>query len=78
MRLALTAAQAAQLAPHLRPGTALLGRVSREPFNGTNGDTSGALTLELGTVPEASLPALREAIRMATGPAPKVKRKVKA
>lgn len=66
MRLQLTADQAAQIAPHLRPGIVMIGRVMREPFTGDNAATSGRLTLELGSVPEASLPALREAIRTAT------------
>ena len=69
MRLELTPAQAAQIEPHLRPGLALLGRVTREQFDGSNSATCGTLTLELGIVPEASLPALREAIRTATHPA---------
>ena len=66
MRLQLSDEQAAQIEPHLRPGFALLGRVIREPFTGSNAATSGTLTIELGSVPEMSLPALREAIRSAT------------
>ena len=78
MRLALSFAQAAQIAPHLRPGFALLGRITREGFDGTNPQSSGRLTIELGNVPTASLPALRDAIRKATAPAPKRKAKARA
>lgn len=79
MKLPLTIAQAAQIEPHLRPGMTLLGRITRETFTGRNGETSGALVIELGSVPEASLPALRESIRRATAPAPaKTERKGKA
>ena len=60
--LLLTAEQSAALTPSLRAGTALLGRVMREPFNGENPGTCGRLIIELGTVPESSLPRLREAI----------------
>ena len=66
MRLQLTAEQAAAIAPHMRPGFALLGRVTREPFTGSNAATSGSLIIELGCVPETALPALRQAIRIAT------------
>ena len=69
MKLTLTADQASQIEPHLRPGWTLLGKIGREQFTGTNPQTSGALVLELGRVPEAALPALREAIRKATGQA---------
>lgn len=68
--LVLTLEQAAQIEPHMRPGSALLGRVMREPFTGSNAATCGTLTMELGSVPEASLPALREAIRKAMASAP--------
>ena len=78
MRLELTPQQAAQIESHMRPGTALLGRVMREPFTGSNAATCGTLLLELGPVPESSLPALRDAIRTATAPGPaKRKRSVK-
>ena len=75
-RLILTIAQAAQTEPHLKHGWTMLGRITREGFDGSNAETSGALILELGSVPTASLPALRAAIRTATAPAPaKAKRK---
>ena len=77
MRLELTPEQVAQIEPHMRTGTALLGRVMREPFTGSNAATCGALLLELGPVPESSLPALRDAIRTATASAPKRTRKVR-
>jgi hypothetical protein len=77
MRLELTTDQAAAVAPHLRPGMTLLGKIEREGFDGSNAGTSGRLTLELGSVPTASLPALRDAIRNATAPAPAKKRKGK-
>jgi hypothetical protein len=64
MRLPLSPAQAAQ--------------IEREGFDGSNAGTSGRLTLELGSVPTASLPALRDAIRNATAPAPAKKRKAKS
>ena len=80
MRLELTTAQAAQIEPHLRHGMTLLGKIEREGFDGSNAGTSGRLTLELGSVPTASLPALRDAIRnaTATAPAPAPKRNGKA
>ncbi len=64
-RIVITAEQAAVIEPLLRPGFAVLGRVMREPFDGTNSGTSGRLVIELGTVPEKALPKLREAIRKA-------------
>jgi hypothetical protein len=78
MRLELTTDQAAQIEPHLRHGWTLLGKIERELFNGANPQTSGRLTIELGRVPDASLPALRDAIRNATAPAPAKKRKAKS
>ena len=66
--IVLTSEQAAVIERLLSPGLVVLGRVMREPFDGTNATTSGRLTLELGTVPESSLPALRDAIRTATAP----------
>lgn len=76
MRFELTTDQAAQIEPHLRTGMTLLGKIEREGFDGSNPQVSGRLTLELGSVPTASLPALRDAIRNATAPAPtKGKRK---
>ena len=68
MRLILTAEQCAQIEPHVRPGFTLLGKLEREPFDGTNARTSGRLRIELGSVPTGALPALREAIRQATAP----------
>jgi hypothetical protein len=65
--LRLTREQTAIIAPDLRFGFVLLGRIIREPFDGSNGATSGSLMLEYGSVPEASLPALRQAIRDAAG-----------
>lgn len=76
MKLPLTTDQAAAVTPHLRHGWTLLGKIEREVFDGSNAGTSGALALELGNVPTASLPALRDAIRNATAPA-KPKRKAK-
>jgi len=72
-RLILTSEQSAQIEPHLRPGWTLLGKLEREPFDGTNAATSGRLRLELGSVPTDRLPALREAIRQAATPAPRRK-----
>jgi hypothetical protein len=69
----VTADQAAQIEPHLRHGWTLLGKIEREGFNGTNGETCGRLVIELGSVPTSALPRLREAIRNATAPAPKRK-----
>lgn len=66
MKLVFTPEQSAQIEPHLLLGRALLGRVTREPYDTTNPDsyrTCGRLMIELGSVPEASLPALRAAIR---------------
>ena len=60
--------------PHLRTGWTLLGKVEREQFTGSNGETSGRLTIELGRVPTASLPALRAAI---AGESPPAKRKAR-
>jgi len=69
MKLQLTAEQAAEIEPHMRIGFALLGRVTRRQFDGTNSDTCGALMIEIGPVPESSLPSLRDAIRAAAKPA---------
>lgn len=63
MKLILTAAQASQIEPHLTVGRALLGRVLRKQYDPASPATAGRLTIELGSVPEASLPALRAAIR---------------
>ena len=52
MILVLTDSQAALVLPLMQPGRVLLGRVMREPFDGTNAATCGRLILELGTVPE--------------------------
>ncbi len=65
MRLILTPEQAAQITPHMRPGFALIGRIAREMFDGTNAGTSGRFVIELGTVAEIALPALRLAIQRA-------------
>ena len=73
MRLPLTSDQAAAIEPHIRIGWTMLGKIEREAFDGSNATTSGRLVLELGTVPTASLPALREAITKATAPARKRK-----
>lgn len=64
----LTAGQTATIEPLLRPGLVVIGKVMREPFDGTNAATSGRLTIELGPVPEVALPKLREAIRRAQEP----------
>jgi hypothetical protein len=72
MRLILTPEQSAQLAPLMRHGWTLLGKLDRKPFDGSNVETSGRLRLELGSVPTSALPALR-AIRTATEPARKSK-----
>lgn len=68
LQLTLTMEQATQLAPMIQPGRALIGRISREWFDGSNAATGGRLTLEVGSVPESSLPALREAIQRANAP----------
>lgn len=62
MILELTEAQVATLRENSTPGRTLLCRIAPEAFDGTNATTSGRLRLEFGTVPTASLPALREAI----------------
>ena len=62
MRLPLTTDQSAQIEPHLRPGTVLLGRVDREPFSGSNAGTSGTLVLVFTEVPAERLDAVRRAI----------------
>lgn len=77
MQLILTPEQQAAIAPHIRHGWTLIGKVEREMFTGTNAATSGRLTLELGNVPTSALPALRAAIVKATAPAPR-KRKAKS
>jgi len=46
----------------------LLGRVLREPFDGTNAEMCGRLQIELGCVPESSLPRLRANIAKANRP----------
>ena len=68
MRLIPTAEQQAALEPHIQHGWTLIAKVEREPFTDANASTSGRLTLELGTVPSSSLPALRAAIVKATAP----------
>jgi hypothetical protein len=73
----LTAEQQAAIEPHMRPGFTIIGKVEREQFEGTNVATTGTLRIELGTVPTIALPALREAIRTATAPAPERTRKAK-
>jgi hypothetical protein len=70
LKLTLTPEQAALLTPQLLPGRALLGRVTREAFMGTNAETAGRLIIELGAVPETALPALRAAIVKANAPKP--------
>ncbi len=65
MNLVLTPEQAIEVLPLIRNGSALFGRVIRERFDGENAETSGRLMLELGTIPESAIPALREAIRKA-------------
>ena len=70
-RLILTAQQVAIVLEHMQPGRVLLGRILRQPFDGTNAEVSGALVLEFGHVPEASLPNLRAAITKATRLKPK-------
>jgi hypothetical protein len=56
----------AQIAESLaQPGFVLIGRIIREPYNGANVETSGRWSVELGAVPEAALPALRDAISRA-------------
>ena len=77
MRLILTAEQQAAIAPHIRHGWTLIGKVEREMFTGTNASASGQLRIELGAVPTSSLPALRDAVVKAKAPAPP-KRKAKA
>ena len=71
MRLALSPAQAAEIMPHSRPGWQLLGRVEREPFSGSNAETSGALQLIFVSFPAERLDAVRRAI--AGEPLPKRK-----
>ena len=79
MHLILTSAQAAQIEPHMRHGWTLLAKIEREMLDGTNTATAGQLRIEIGAVPTASLPALRDAVQRATAPAPpKRKRKAKA
>jgi hypothetical protein len=78
MRLILTPEQAAQIEPHLRHGRTLLGKVEREPFDGSNAATCGQLRIELGSVPTSALPALRDAIRTATTTPQKPRRRAKA
>lgn len=62
MRLELTTAQAAQIEPHLRHGTVLLARVERLEFDGSNGGTSGALSLVFVAIPIDRLASVRAAI----------------
>jgi hypothetical protein len=62
MRLPLSPAQSAQIEPHLSHGTVLLGRVDRAPFDGTNPQTSGALTLVFTSIPIDRLASVRAAI----------------
>jgi hypothetical protein len=75
MKLTFTPEQAALLTPQLIAGRALLGRVTRERFDGSNPETAGRLIIELGTVPELALPALRDAITKANKPKTGKKRK---
>ena len=75
MRLVLTPEQQAAIAPHIRHGWTLIGKLEREMFTGTNASASGKLWIELGSVPTSALPALREAIRTARAPAPVPRRK---
>ena len=62
MKLTLTTAQAAQIEPHLRTGWTLLGRITREGFDGTNGATSGRLEILFAEIPSERLDAVRHAI----------------
>lgn len=66
MIIKLTVEQSALVTPHLQPGRVWLGRIMREPFDGSNASTSGRLQIELGSVPESCLPKLRAAIAKAT------------
>lgn len=68
MKLVFTDAQAAQLAPHVTVGRALLGRVTREPYDPACPEVAGRLVMELGTVLESALPSLRAAIAKAGEP----------
>jgi hypothetical protein len=74
MKLLLSPAQAAQIEPHLRHGTVLLARVDRLAFDGSNGGTSGALTLVFTSIPAERLASVRLAI---SGEQAKPKRKAK-
>ena len=76
MKLILTSEQQAAIAPHIRHGWTLIGKVEREMLDGTNTATAGQLRIEIGAVPTSSLPALRAAIVKAPAPAPP-KRKAK-
>lgn len=71
MRLPLTAEQFRQIEPHMQPGFTILGRLDREPFDGTNGATSGRLTLIFTAIPGARLDAVRAAIAGEPKPARK-------
>lgn len=75
MTVTLTPDQAAQIRPMMQVGQAVLGRVTFRRFDG-DPDRCGEMEIEIGHVPETSLPALREAIR-AAGDQPKPKRRRK-
>ena len=75
--LPLTQEQAAALLPLIQPGRVLLGRITRETYDGANAATCGRLMLEAGAVDEAAIPGMREAIREANNPKPAKRRKAK-
>jgi hypothetical protein len=77
MKLLLTPAQAAQIEPHLRYDAVLLARVDRLAFDGSNGGTSGALTLVFTSIPIDRLASVRAAIAGHPAPAPTKKAKSK-
>ena len=72
--LHLTEEQSAIVASLSNPGFVLMGRITREQYDGTNADSSGAYVLEIGAVKESALPLMRAAILEANNPA-KTKRK---
>ena len=71
-RVVLTTEQAEDLGPLLAslsllpPGARLLGEIRREPFDGTNADTSGRWVLTCGVVSNEQCQRMRDAYAKAT------------
>ena len=76
IKVEIPAEVAKAIEAHLKqhPGSAWLGKLSRETFTGQNFATSGRLFLELGAVPDSALPKLRDVVAEARAERQKIPR----